>query len=340
MKQHESKEISIVKTQSAELDCLTAKTALIIVNYNSGKLLHRCLRCLSQQTVHPARIIVVDNASSDGSSDSIKTAGNDVELLRIARNVGFSRANNLAVSYLHGVEWVAFLNPDAFPEANWLEELLKATIAYPTIDIFASRLMKAEPGDILDGAGDTYHFTGLAWRRFHGASLTSDALAEKEVFSACAGAAMYRMEAFKMAGGFDEHFFCYMEDVDLGYRLRLMGKRCMYIPTASVVHMGSAISGKISGFVLYYGHRNIVWTFLKDTPLPLLILLLPWHVAMTFVLLGYFSCKGLGFHYLRSKRDAIKGLSAVLRDRKRIQQKRCVSVIRLAGMIDFRPYRR
>ena len=90
---------------------------------------------------------------------------------------------------------------------------------------------------------------------------------------------MYRAEILRELGGFDESFFCYLEDVDLGYRLRLRGEHCLYIPTAVVVHLGSAISSQYPGFALYHGHRNLVWTFVKNTPTALLLPMLPLHLA-------------------------------------------------------------
>jgi GT2 family glycosyltransferase len=118
----------------------------------------------------------------------------------------------------------------------------------------------------LDGAGDEYHVSGLAWRRFYNHLANGYGLKPEEVFGACAAAAMYRREDFLKIGGFDEDYFSYFEDVDLSFRLRLAGGRCLYVPDAIVHHVGSASTGKLSDFVVYYGHRNLVWTFFKDMP--------------------------------------------------------------------------
>ncbi len=111
--------------------------------------------------------------------------------------------------------------------------------------------------------------------------MPTDPEPEREVFSACAAAALYRRDVFEALGGLDEDFFCYMEDVDLGFRLRLAGWGCTYVPTAVVHHVGSATSGRRSHFTTYHGHRNLVWVFFKNMPGALLWLYLPQHFSLT-----------------------------------------------------------
>jgi GT2 family glycosyltransferase len=192
----------------------------------------------------------------------------------------------------------------------------------------------------LDGAGDEYHCSGLVWRNLHGRPLASHAMCEREVFSPCAGAALYRRTALDEVGGFDESFFCYVEDVDLGYRLQLMNRRCLYLPDAVVHHIGSAISNKYPGFAVYHGHRNLVWAFVKNTPLPLLLLFLPLHLLMTVVLFLVFVKRGQGLLYLRAKKDAVKGLGRVWRQRSAVQAQRKISLWRLLCSYDYQLFRR
>ena len=200
---------------------MTASIAVIIVNFNSGTLLGECLRHLRAQTRRPERVIVVDNASSDGSADRLESEYPEVECVRSDRNLGFAAANNLAARRAGEVEWLALLNPDAFPQPDWLERLLAATRVHLECASFGSRLVDASDSDRLDGTGDVYHVSGLAWRRDHGRLTATDASVSGEIFAPCAAAALYRRDAFLEAGGFDEDFFCYFEDVDLGFRLRL-----------------------------------------------------------------------------------------------------------------------
>jgi GT2 family glycosyltransferase len=144
----------------------------------------------------------------------------------------------------------------------------------------------------------------------------------REVFSACAAAALYRRDALLEIGGFDERYFCYVEDVDAGFRLRLRGYRCLYVPDAVAHHVGSATTGKGSDFSTYHGHRNLVWTFFKDMPGPLLALYLPQHLILNVLSVVWFSMRGQARTILRAKWDALRGLPAVLRDRRRVQRLR------------------
>jgi len=252
-------------------------------------------------------------------------------------NLGFAKANNIALKHLAGMDLIMTLNPDAFLRENCINALLDAAEKHPGFDSFACRMMRSDTH--LDGAGDNYHRSGLVWRNQHGRVVNDSALIEQEVFSPCAGAAMYRRGVFDNVGGFDESYFCYVEDVDLGYRLQLAGKRCLYIPGAVVDHIGSAISDKYPGFAVYHGHRNLVWTLFKNTPLLLLLFMLPFHLIMTLALLPVFIIRGQWRDYLLAKRDAIKGLPRVWRQRKAIQKMRRISLRRLLTLYNYRLFR-
>ena len=145
---------------------------------------------------------------------------------------------------------------------------------------------------------------------------------DAEVFAPCAAAALYRREAFDEVGGFDEEYFCYFEDVDLGFRLRLRGYRCLYVHAAVVRHVSSGLAGYRSDFAVYHGERNIVWTFFKDMPGPLLWLYLPQHIALNVAALLYYPWRGQGNVVLRAKFDALRGLPSVLRRRRLVQHER------------------
>src|SRR5207248_6916636 len=142
-----------------------------------------------RQTVGPGRVIVVDNNSDDGSVDGLEARFPRVEVHRLADNLGFAGGNNYGVKAAEGYKWIALLNPDAFPEPNWLETLLAATYEQPQFTFFGSRLVDAASGDRLDGTGDVYHVSGLAWRRDHGKRVQDGEPGPGEVFSPCAAAA-------------------------------------------------------------------------------------------------------------------------------------------------------
>lgn len=302
-----------------------SRVVVVIVNLNGGSLLERALDAVSRQTVAPARVVVVDNASTDGSADGLEERFSGVEVLRLPANVGFAAANNLAVRAAADCDWVALLNPDAFPEPAWLERLLDAAERRGEYAFFGSRLLMADDPSRLDGAGDAYHVSGLAWRLDHGLEAAGRALEEAEVFSPCAAAALYRREAFLAVGGFDESFFCYYEDNDLAFRLRLAGYRCLYVPSAVVHHVGSAIAGVLSDFAVYHSYRNLVWTWAKDMPAPLVPLYLPQLVLVNLLLFTAFAVRGRGGVILRAQRDAVRGLRQALRARRTIQAGRVVT---------------
>lgn len=302
------------------------RLCVIIVNWNGERFLERCLASLMQQTQRPDEIILVDNASTDASV-AIAKQFETVRLIALDRNTGFACANNLAIEAVAAeTEWVALLNPDAYAQPEWLEQLLAAAQRNPCYDMFSSKLLDAGDSTRLDGVGDAYHLSGLVWRRGHGTHDGPEAQHEREVFSPCAAAAMYRRSALRKAGGFDEDYFCYVEDVDLGFRLRLLGYRCLYVPGSVALHVGSGTSGgQHSEFAVYHGHRNLVWTFVKNMPGILFWLLLPLHLLMNILTICVFAVRGQGRVMLRAKRDALAGLPAVWRKRKQVQALRVVS---------------
>ncbi len=314
-----------------------SKMTVVIVNWNGEQFLERCLTALVNQTAKPYEIIIVDNSSSDGSLE-IASCFPSVRLMTLESNTGFATGNNLAIKEAsEESEWIALINPDAFAEPLWLESLLQATETHTEFDVFGGKLINATDPKVLDGMGDVYHMSGLVWRMGHGAHVTDCLEKENEVFSPCAAAALYRRSIISGLGGFDDDFFCYVEDVDLGFRLRLAGHKAMYVPDAVVHHVGSATTGgQDSDFALYHGHRNLVWTFVKDMPGILFWLLLPVHLALNVASIFWFVLRGRGKVILRAKRDALLGLPKMWRKRKHIQKNRVASIGEIWKQLDKR----
>ena len=300
--------------------------AVLIVNWNGGDYLRRCLESLEQQHRRPDHIVVVDNGSSDDSLQRAERVLRDVQLIRLTENAGFARANNLAAQAARQFDALALLNPDAFAEPGWLAALMTAAERQSTAASFASQMRLASAPEYLDGAGDSYHVSGRAWRNGHRVSVADWPGVDTEVFAPCAAAALYRRDAFEEAGGFDEQYFCYFEDVDLGFRLRLLGYSCLYVHSAVVRHVSSGLAGYRSNFAVYHGERNAVWTFVKDMPGSLFWLYLPQHVVLNAAALVYYPWRGQGTTALRAKIDALRGLPAILRRRRLIQRARRVNV--------------
>lgn len=298
------------------------RLAVLIVNWNAGPLLARCLEALARQERRADRIVVVDNASTDGSLEEAQPYLDAVDVIRLTTNRGFAGGNNVAAAAATDCELLALLNPDAFAAPGWLAALEDAALRRTDVAAFASQMRLDSRPDCLDGAGDTYHVSGRAWRIGHGHPAETVGTNEVEVFAPCAAAALYRRDAFEDVGGFDERFFCYFEDVDLGFRLRLRGYRTLYVPSAVVRHVSSALSGYRSDFSVYHGERNAVWTFVKNMPGPLLWLYLPQHLLLNVASLLFYPLRGQGRAVWRAKWHALLGLNAVLAQRRAEQRAR------------------
>jgi GT2 family glycosyltransferase len=321
-----------------------ARVTVVIVNFNGGANVLRCLESLAAQTVLPERIVLVDNGSTDGSLAACRALvaarprlAARTTIDEAAANLGFAAGSNRGIAAA-ATELVALLNPDAFPEPRWLEALVAAAAAYPECAAFGSRQMLAGRPGVLDGIGDRWHASGLAWRDGHGRRLQPADLEAREIFSPCAAAALYRRAALVDAGGFDEDYFCYGEDVDLGFRLRLAGHAARSVPDAVVEHVGGASS--TGDFATVLGHRNLVWTLVKNTPGPVLPLALLAHLSQSILGLVILGCRGRGPAFLRAKWDAVLGLGRCWRKRRRVQAARRVSTWRFLSMVELGPVRR
>ena len=299
------------------------RIGLVIVTYNSATLIERALQAIAAQTRRPDKVVVVDNESSDGTLEVVRRAASvfpvPVDVVTAGGNIGFAAANNLAVQRLSDCDLIALMNPDVFPSTTWLAALEAAASAHPEAASFATRLMMDDAPDRLDGAGDVCHVSGLAWRWGPGQAIADAPLAleSRAVFSACAGAALYRRDDWVAVGGFDERFFCYMEDVDLGFRLQAQGRTCWYVADAVARHVGSASSGAGAPFAVYHGHRNLEWVFAKNMPASLMLRYAVSHLVMCTAALAWLTIQGHAWTFLRAKWHAIVRLPEFARDRQR-----------------------
>ncbi|GAB4573790.1 MAG: glycosyltransferase family 2 protein [Anaerolineales bacterium] len=294
--------------------------SIIIVTWNSNKVLSRCIDRLKMQSTRDFEVILVDNGSSPYNIQFENEFSDDIQVKArfLESNLGFAVANNIGARLARG-KWIALLNADAYPEPDWLANLLRAAEQNPEYTSFSSRQIQYNAPHLLDGAGDAYHISGLAWRNSYNLLAETNGLEKKEIFSPCAAAALYLREEFLKIGGFDEDYFSYFEDVDLGFRLRLNGAKCLYVPDAVVHHVGSASTGKRSDFSVYYGYRNMIWTFFKNMPSPYFWLFLPLHLSAVLFFAIYLTLRGQGGAIWRAIADAIRGLPKMLAKRKHIQ---------------------
>ncbi|HCN91977.1 glycosyltransferase family 2 protein [Hyphomonas sp. UBA5107] len=311
--------------------------SVIIVNYNGGAFLQQALDSLRAQTFRDFEVLLVDNASTDGSMETLNSEGvPGYRILPQTENLGFAAGNNVAAR-LSDADWLVLFNPDAIANPDWLERVVSATQRNPCTNMFACAQYALEDPAIMDGAGDCYLGLGIPWRG--GFGLRAEPLAEGECFSPCGASAVFRRSVFDAHGGFDERFFCYCEDVDLGYRMRLAGERCVFVPDAIIRHAGSGISGRASEFAIFHGTRNRIWTYAKNTPALMLWLTLPGHVAITLAILLRGFATGRAGPTWRGIQAGLAGLGTLKKDKRFGPPKRVASLGKIASAMAWNPKR-
>jgi N-acetylglucosaminyl-diphospho-decaprenol L-rhamnosyltransferase len=310
---------------------------VVIVNYNAGPLLQRCIDALSTQTESRFEAVIVDNGSSDGSVEAVRIPDRRFKVRRMGENLGFAAANNRGVVDCQ-TGWIATLNPDAEPRNDWLEELRHATHRYPGVPMFGSTQLDGRNPDRVDGFGDAYSIFGTAWRGGSGAPRASLPADDKEVFSPCAAGALYDRAIFQSVGGFDESFFCYLEDIDLGFRLRQRGARCLQIRKAEILHAGSAIAGSGSDFFLFHSQRNRIWAMTKNLPLPLLAIAVLLQIAVVPVTVLRRG-RGRRLQALKGVAAGLSGIPRILVERRKVQRNRVVGTLGVARMLVWDPFK-
>ncbi len=311
--------------------------SIIILCWNSDQTILKCLNALSGQTNHDFEILLVDNGSTKPVSTEMIEHYPDLRIrfFPLEKNLGFAEGNNFA-AFKASADYIILLNGDAFPRADWIENIQQGIMKYPD-SFFASKQIIADHPDRLDGTGDVYHVSGWAWRKSYN-TLVSDLVdREGEVFSACGASAVFPTRAFKKVNGFDDDYFSYMEDIDLGFRLRLMGYRCMYLPSAVVFHVGSGSTSRRSDLAVYYSQRNVVWTYVKDMPGIWVWLLAPIHILANLLMIVLAISRKQGTVTMRAKRDALRDFASILKKRRQVQSTRVVSAWEVLKFIDWNP---
>jgi N-acetylglucosaminyl-diphospho-decaprenol L-rhamnosyltransferase len=312
---------------------------VLIVNYNSAEQLARTVQALADQTFRDFEAIVVDNQSSDRSFVIARAPveGDDrFAFIDLDRNTGFAAGNNLAAARARG-KWLALLNPDAAPAPDWLAQMICATKRHPNVAMFGSTQIDAQGPGRLDGTGDHYLAVGIPWRGGYRSPI-GRLPPEREVFSPCAAACLIRADAFHAVNCFDERFFCYVEDVDLAFRLRLVGHRCIQVRDAVVHHVGGASSsGPASAFALKHGLRNITRCFVRCMPAPLFWLLFPLHVAALLFILAKSIARGESAPVQSALSGSLRTLPDVWTSRRLIQRRRSVPWTTIARALSWNP---
>ena len=306
---------------------------VIIVAYNSGDYLQPCLEALAVQTFQDFEVVIADNASSDGAVAALRLPDSRFRVRDMGGNLGFAEANN-RVAAQSTAEFLVLLNADTVAEPGWLEALVIAARAHPEAASFGSIQIRMDDREIFDGVGDVWHVAGIAWRALEGQPRRP--ISDAEIMGPCAAGALYRRNDFQAIGGFDERFFCYCEDIDLALRLQLSGRTSRRVAGAVLLHAGSGTTGRISEFTLYHGHRNRIWTFLKNTPGLWLWLFLLYHVAANLWLIWRYRTEaGVSQILERAYADAWRGRRPFLAERRGAVR---TDYRRLLGMMAVTPW--
>lgn len=237
---------------------------VVVLNWNGRAFLGPCLAALARQTYPAFRVTVVDNGSTDGSVELIRTQFPDADVIVNPRNLGFATANNQAIR-ASSEPFVATLNNDTEVEPDWLQELVRSAQSDPSVGAVASKMVFHADPEIINSCGIALDRAGIAWDAWGGrpAALVDHS---HEVFGACAGAALYRRTMLDQIGPFDEDFFAYLEDVDLAWRARVAGWRAVLAPRAVVRHVHSGTLGDASPRKRFLLGRNKLWMIAKGLP--------------------------------------------------------------------------
>jgi GT2 family glycosyltransferase len=243
--------------------------SVIIVNYNGAEFLDECIESISNQTYTNWEMIILDNNSKDNSIELIKKYP-FVKLIESTENLGFAKGNNVAINHSNG-EYIALINNDARADSYWLEKLVYQLENNTELGSCGCKIISHYDPDLMDSAGLLVNESGMSRGRGRTKSVLEYSNSEPILIpSGCA--VLYRKKALDEVGLFDEDFFCYCEDTDLGFRLQIAGWKCFYVGDAIVHHRYSASSGKYSLFKAYLVERNHYWFVMKNYPMSMVLL--------------------------------------------------------------------
>jgi GT2 family glycosyltransferase len=295
------------------------RLSVVIPNWNGREEIDECLAALREQTVEDLEVIVVDNASTDGSLEFIRDHYPEVIALPLPVNLGFAGGVNVGINASNG-EFVALLNNDAIADEHWAEELLAAM---DHADIAASLMLERDNPEVVDSRGEFLSRWGLPYPDGRGQRISGmDFDAYPEIFAASGGASIYRRSVLEEIGTFDTQYFAYLEDVDIGFRARFAGYRIVLAPRAQVLHKRGATARTVGQFQLYHFIKNshlLVW---KNLPLPLLIKVLPRFGAIQILLFGAAVLRRAGLTALRAHAASLVAFPMIVVKRRRVQRSR------------------
>ncbi|PYT26738.1 MAG: hypothetical protein DMG57_20455 [Acidobacteria bacterium] len=304
---------------------MSAEVSIIVPVWNGRPLVERLLRGLRVQTHPIAKILVIDNGSTDGAPEAAEALG--AEVIRMGSNTGFSRAVNRGIQESR-TEWVGVMNSDVEPAPDWLERLLEAA-QQPGTWFAAGKILNATNRQQIDGTYDALCRGGCAWRVGHGRTDGPEFSAARDIWFAPATATLYRAELFRRVGLLDDMFESYLEDVEFGFRCACLNYAGRYTPAALAYHVGSATLGRWHAQVVKRISRNQVLLLAKYYPVRLLVRF-AWPVLLSQTLWGFLALRhGAFWAFLHGK---ISGLAQFSTERHGSRHLRA-DAGRIAGIV-------
>lgn len=277
---------------------------VVIPNYNGIKYLDSCMKSIYAGSIIP-KIIIVDNGSSDRSIEQLSEKYPEAKVLRFKENRGFSAAVNAGIKAAD-TEYVILLNNDTTVDKDFVEKLITAIVNKKNAFSVGAKMLSMKETDIIDGAGDLYCALGWAFSLGKGKD-KQNYNKQTEVFSACAGAAIYRKSVFEIIGFFDENHFAYLEDIDMGYRAKIAGYHNYFTPEAIVYHAGSAVSGsRYNEFKVRLSSRNSIYLIYKNMPFLQILVNLIFLIPGFIIKFIFFIRKKMGKFYIQGILEGIQ----------------------------------
>ena len=288
------------------------EVSVVIPNFNGIAFLDSVLASLEGQTLSNFEVILVDNGSTDGSCSFVTANYPWVHLIELSENFGFCGAVNAGIRAAKA-PYVLLLNNDTEVKEDFVEEMLAAIRRHKNAFSWGARMVQYHDRDRLDDVGNYYCALGWSFARGRGKDIHAYETEDK-IFSACAGAAIYRKKIIEKIGYFDEEHFAYLEDTDIGYRARIYGYENWYAPKAIVYHVGSGTSGsRYNQFKTRYSSRNNIYLIYKNMPLLQIILNLPFLAVGFLIKFLFFAVKGMGKEYAAGIKN---GFSISMKNKK------------------------
>ena len=293
------------------------EVTVVIPNYNGQEFVGKCLDSLRKQNKIDFATILVDNGSTDDSLAIVEGSYPEVEVIRLPENTGFCKAVNVGISNSK-TQYVILLNNDTEVASDFIEEMVRAIKTHPRAFSCAAKMIQDNQRDLIDDAGNFYNAFGWAYALGKDKP-EKDYTKERKIFSACAGAAIYRRDLLDEIGMFDEEHFAYLEDTDIGYRALISGYENWFAPAARVYHVGSGTSGsRYNQFKIRYSSRNNIYMIYKNMPIGQIVINLPFLILGFATKAVFFIIKGFGREYVAGIKNGFSLAKQAKRQGKKI----------------------